>query len=66
MQLSLSGVFLPEVFVAEKILTLRGQSRAPFRASPLEYETSRFGCHARAKPVGSRPFQVTWLERAFH
>lgn len=45
---------------------LRCQLRTPFRASPLEHQATGFRCHASAKPVGSRPFQVAWLECAFH
>jgi hypothetical protein len=50
----------------ETLSRLRRQLGAPFCPPPFEHEASGFGCHARAEPVGSRPFQVAWLERAFH
>lgn len=50
----------------ENAVTLRSQLRTAFRPPPLQHEASCLGCHARTKPVGSRPFQVAWLERAFH
>jgi hypothetical protein len=68
-ELSLSGpLFLSDVFVAEGMrqVTLRRQFGTPFRAPPLQHKASCFGCHACAEPVGSRPFQITWLEGAFH
>lgn len=50
----------------ENAVTLRCQLRTAFRAPPFQHKASGLGRHARTKPVGSRPFQVAWLERAFH
>lgn len=42
------------------------QLRAPFRASPFEYQAPGFGCHACPEPMGSRSLQVAWLKCALH
>lgn len=45
---------------------LRRQARAAFGSSLLDDPAARFRCHARPETVRSGPFNLAWLEGAFH